>query len=98
MIFTVKWSPRSEIELIHLLDYLLANWGLEKVNETDKAIKELVKQICEMPGMFPTARSKNKTRYAVLTKHTTIYYRVRKKEIEIISLFDTRQNPNKLRL
>jgi hypothetical protein len=35
----------------------------------------------------------------VVTKQTTFYYRVlkNKKELEIITIFDTRQNPNKLK-
>lgn len=62
------------------------------------AIENMMKQISEMPLMFPPiSKSKTKIRYRVLTKHTTIIYKVSRSEIEIASLFDTRQNTAKRR-
>ncbi len=96
MALLVEWSPRSKQELFNLLIYLEQNWGTNKVNETIKSINELIEQIVHMPLMFPPiSKRKAKIRYAVLTKQTTIIYKSYKMKIEIVSLFDTRQNPIK---
>ncbi len=48
--------------------------------------------------MFQASRKKKKVRKALITKHNTLYYRIKpsKTELELITFWDNRQNPNKL--
>ena len=99
MTLLVEWSPRSKLEYFYLLNYLKENLGKEKVDESMISIAKIILRIADMPLMFPPiSKSKTKIRYAVLTKHTTIIYKISRKKIEIASLFDTRQNPTKRKI
>jgi plasmid stabilization system protein ParE len=63
---------------------------------TQKFIEKLIKtinQIANTPSMCPESEIKKNVRRCVVTKHTILFYRVNKKEIEIITIQDTRQNP-----
>lgn len=47
--------------------------------------------------MYPLIHKRLKIRKCVVSKHNSIYYREKKDFIEIVNVFDTRQNPNKLK-
>ena len=53
--------------------------------------------INDNPFLFAESDKSNGLRKSVLSRQTTIYYRIVDYEIHIITLFDNRQNPNKLR-
>jgi len=48
------------------------------------------------PYLYSQADNSKGLRKAVLSRQTTIYYQIFKDEVQIISLFDNRQNPDKL--
>lgn len=48
--------------------------------------------------MYPATDRRDNVRRCVITKQTILYYRVRKNKIELITLFDSRQNPLKRKL
>lgn len=91
-------SELAEVKLSKLSNYLLENWSLKTRDDFISKLTEKIQQISRQPKSCPTS-SKFKNLYkCVVTKQTTFYYRINsdKKEIEIITIFDTRQNPNKL--
>ncbi|MGM0636567.1 MAG: type II toxin-antitoxin system RelE/ParE family toxin [Bacteroidota bacterium] len=52
--------------------------------------------IRNQPEVFPESKKGKKLRRCVITKQTTLYYRFNSKRINVVTIFDTRQNPNKL--
>jgi len=64
-------------------------------------IEKLLSNVASKPKMYPlfSERLPN-VHKAVITKRTTIFYRVREtvREIEVIAVFDTRQDPDKLKI
>jgi plasmid stabilization system protein ParE len=93
-------SELAESKLLQLNDYLLEKWNLKVRNDFIKKFTSKVNQISVQPESCPQS-SKYKGLYkCVITKQTTFYYRIIsvKNEIEIITVFDTRQNPNKLEI
>ncbi len=98
MSFRIVISERAEKNLDKIITYLQDEWS-EKVKQ--KFISKLFKtinQIADTPSMYPESKIKKNVRKCVITKHTTLFYRVNKKEIEIITIQDTRQNPAFLKL
>lgn len=49
------------------------------------------------PALFPVIEDGLKIRRCVLAKHNSLYYIVAEDGIDILRVFDTRQDPNKLR-
>ncbi len=68
----------------------------------DKFISKLtekIKQISTQPESCPKSLRFDNLYKCVVTKQTTFYYRIlaEREEIEIITIFDTRQNPDELK-
>lgn len=91
-------SLLAETKFLELNEFLLENWNLKVRDDFFKKLTSKIKQISKRPESCPQSSEFKGLFKCVVTKQTTFYYRINfaKKEIEIITVFDTRQNPNKL--
>jgi len=92
----VIWSPLSEIDIGNILDYVEKNWGNKVVLSFIDLIENQINQISTNPKQFPIIYKRKKVRKCVLTKHNTLYYRESKYYVEILRIYDTRQDPSTL--
>ena len=92
----VIWSPESERDLDKILDYLAINWNTSVSLKFIDLIEVLADQISNNPLQFPSINRKLNIRKCVITKHNTLFYRNRRKHVEILRIYDNRQNPEKL--
>ncbi len=92
-------SGLAETKLLKLNDFLLENWNLKVRNDFFKKLTYKIDQISEQPESCPQTTEFDGLFKCVVTKQTTFYYRINfdKNEIEIITVFDTRQDPDKLK-
>lgn len=95
----VYFSRLAESKLLELSEYLLEEWGLKTRNKFIDKLKAKIEQISSYPRSCPVSKEVDGLYKCVVTKQTTFYYRIslQKKEIEIITLFDSRQDPKKLK-
>ena len=94
----IVWSPRSRSNYFQLLEYLDDTWGPMSVKKFNTRFNKVLDQIATHPDLYPATMKKSNTRCCVLSKQTTLYYRVKKKEIELVTLFDNRKHPSKKKL
>ena len=91
-------SKLAEAKLLELTGYLLEEWSVRVRDEFINKLTEKVNQISDYPYSCPKSEVFTGLFKCVVSKQTTLYYRidVDKKEIEIITVFDSRQNPDDL--
>ena len=94
----IIWSPSAENDLEKIADYLFENWNAKTAIQFISLVDHLVELISKNPKLFPQINSELKVRKCVITKHNSIFYRLSEKQIDILRIFDTRQNPEKLKL
>jgi len=75
---------------------LSVNWSKKVKKEFIKKLDRNLEIIKTYPEIFPESLAKPGLHQAVITKQTTVFYRFNPSEIKIITVFDTRQNPDKL--
>ena len=92
----IVWSPLSENDFSKILDYLDKNWGKKVASHFIDLTEIFLTQISINPKQFPVIYKKKKIRKCVLTKHNTLYYRDSKYQIDILRIYDTRQDPDSL--
>jgi plasmid stabilization system protein ParE len=92
----IIWSHFSENDFANILDYLDKNWGQKVATDFIDLTENIINQISINPRQFPICYKRKKVRKCVLTKHNTIYYRDGKLNVEILRIYDTRQDPNTL--
>jgi len=59
--------------------------------------KIVIELLSEDPSIYPFIDKGKNIQKCVVTKHNVLYFRKIKDIIEIITIFDTRQNPEKLK-
>jgi plasmid stabilization system protein ParE len=92
-------SELAQYKLKRLTEYLLENWNYKVKKDFLAKLTAKIKQISLHPESCRKSMEFGGIYKCVVTKQTTFFYRVNfeKKEIEIITLFDTRQDPDKLK-
>jgi plasmid stabilization system protein ParE len=93
MLKPVIWSRLSEKDFENILDYLDKSWGDKVAINFIDLVESQINQISLNPRQFPIFYKRKKVRKCVLTKHNTLYYRDGKINIEILRIYDTRQDP-----
>jgi plasmid stabilization system protein ParE len=95
MALEVKWTVTALEDYRLVVEYLLKEWP------TDIAVKfvETTQARIETLSIFPhigiASDKEPGIRSIVLSKHNKLYYRASDKQIEILNIFDTRQDISK---
>jgi plasmid stabilization system protein ParE len=89
-------SKTAEKKLNKLFDYLIENWSNTVKVEFIKKLDTSIEIIKNQPEIFPESKKGKGLRKCVITKQITLYYRHNPESIIIVTIFDTRQHPNKL--
>ena len=92
----ITWSPLAEHDLSIILNYLDQNWGKKVAADFIDLTESFIIQISINPKQFPFIHIRKGIRKCVLTKHNTLFYRDKRSTVEILRIYDTRQDPNTL--
>lgn len=93
--FKIFWTDHALSELKQTIEYLENNWTKRELRIFSAKLDHTIELISKSPEIFPSSLEIKGVRKAVVEKYNTLYYRINKENIEIISLFSNRQNPNK---
>ena len=95
----VYLSELAEDKLTKLTHYLHSEWSLKVKKEFVSKLTDKINQIASHSESCPQSSIQKGLYKCVVTRQTSFYYRIKSElnEIEIITIFDTRQNPDKLK-
>lgn len=96
--YKLLWSNKALDDLQNIINYLIANWTQKEVQNFARRLDKRLNLIVLNPRLFPKTTKRREVRKSVLTKHAVIYYETKGNVISIVTLFDPRQNPKKLKL
>jgi plasmid stabilization system protein ParE len=97
-IYNVSWADEAIDNLNDVINYLEQNWSYKEKTDFFKKLEKRLGIIKQYPEIFPKSQKSNSVYRSVLTEQITIYYSVENKIIKILSLFDVRQDPSKLKI
>jgi plasmid stabilization system protein ParE len=94
----ISWTPTAKKTYFKVLEYLAENWTKREVKKFINEVDSLLTQITENPEVFQASGKKKNIRKALINKNNTLYYRIKpkEKELELITFWDNRQDPQKL--
>jgi len=93
--FKILWTDHALSELSDTIKYLEENWTVSELIQFANAVDKTLEIISRHPDIFPTFNTGRKIRKAVVDQNNTLYYRIAEDSIQILSVFGTRQNPEK---
>ncbi|MBY0424876.1 MAG: type II toxin-antitoxin system RelE/ParE family toxin [Cytophagales bacterium] len=98
MIYSVFWTKRARKNFEATLNYLSEEWGQKVTKEFYEKVEVTIESIERNPTLYPVFDLKRNIHRCVITKRITLYYRIRPGFIDLISFWDTRQHPRKLKI
>ncbi|MBK6281946.1 MAG: type II toxin-antitoxin system RelE/ParE family toxin [Draconibacterium sp.] len=94
----VKWSSSARADIGNISDYLMNEWGKSVLTKFLLKLDRIIYQIIINPKQYPEINTRLKIRKYVVTKQNILFYKIKGETIEIVRLYDTRQDPNKLEI
>jgi hypothetical protein len=90
----IKWTTEAEDTFTAVIHYLKVKWTDREIEIFIFSANKIISYISVRPLMFRQSKKQN-IREAVITKHNLLLYRVKPHHIELLTFWDTRQNPKK---
>jgi plasmid stabilization system protein ParE len=90
-------SKKASNRLENLFEYLEFEWSLKVKKDFISKLDKSLKQIQQYPDGCPETTFVKGLHVFVITKQTSLFYRYDTKTITVVTIFDTRQNTNKLK-
>ncbi len=90
-------TSRAQTEIQTILEYLEIKWNEKTKRKFANKINSIMIQIVKNPELFPVSTVNKKIRKAVVSRQSSLFYHFNNKYIVVVSLFDTRQNPSKIK-
>jgi plasmid stabilization system protein ParE len=97
MDYKLVWTYEAINNLEEILDYLITNWSQKEVVQFKHKLSKHIDLILQFPKMFPVSDYNPKLRKAVLSKQTTLFYKIKGNEIYLVYIFINAQNIKKIK-
>lgn len=91
----IVYTKNFERSVNSTKDWLEKQWSFEVAEKFILELYELIDLISAQQKIGSVSHKKKQVRRILLSRYKRIYYRVNKKTITLLDLFDTRQNPEK---
>ncbi len=94
-LFTIRYTQRAGTDAIIIKNYLLYKFTQKEVDHFYQLLGTFEKVIVVFPELYKLSVNGNNMHRAVLSKQLSVFYRISKNHITIISILDNRMNPSK---
>ena len=88
----IRWTPKSVDTFEEIIFFLHEQWTEEIVEQFVEDIFSTIDIISKFPLMFKTIQDTS-IRKGLINKHVSLYYKIHKKDIELLYFWDNRKNP-----
>ena len=96
-IYKIVWSDEALKNLAAITNYLENNWTEKELKQFAGLLDKRLNSIASNPTLFPIFNHITNIRRSVLSKQTSIFYQIIDLEVRLITIFDNRQNPKRLK-
>ena len=98
MAFKIIITDKAEYDLINIAEFIEEKWSKADADNFIGKVEDFVKVLEKFPHVGVVFNQEKNIRFFVVTSQVRLYYRVRVDAIVLLTFFDTRQNPKKLKL
>lgn len=92
MSLTIVFTPKAKETLLYTTLQIKNKWGLKSAKDFVKRSNQVFKSISLQPFIFKSFSDLD-VRQGIITKQTSFLYRVSDDKIEILFIWDNRQEP-----
>jgi plasmid stabilization system protein ParE len=89
----IVWTEKADETFDEIADWIEERFTQKEVDTFVLTTYEVLDNIEEFPKSYPMSKTLKRVRKAVIHPHSSLYYRIRKREIELLFFWDNRRNP-----
>lgn len=91
----IVWTPNARRTFFDILKYLSEKWTDREFVSFYREVEKMLKIIKQNPRIFPASQKEKNIRKALISKHTSLYYRINcgKDQLELLVFWDNRLDP-----
>lgn len=95
----VFWTESAKNSFSKMISYLEATWTEKEIKRFIDRTNEIIDLIEYFPELYAGSSKKKNVHLALINKYVQLvyHYKPRKKQIEILIFWDTRQNRDRLK-
>jgi plasmid stabilization system protein ParE len=97
MRYEIFWLANAKVKLNKIYKFILDNWNIRIADEFINKLKYKLQILSYFPHIGQKSQKKKDVRRYIISEQVSLFYKIEKKKIIILTLFDTRQNPDKLK-
>lgn len=95
----VNWTPESEKTFNQNLEYLANDWDNTIINDFLDRVEVVIEKIKSNPRLYPEHRAETRIHKCVIHERIVLYYKIVDEDrIDLLTFWNTYQNPDKLRM
>ncbi len=95
--YKLIWTEEALNGLKEIFNYLERKFSEKDIKKFAKKLDKQLELLKTSPETFAFANSSKEVRRTIIAKLTSVYYCIEGNDIKIISVFDNRQSPEKLK-
>ncbi|HWV31223.1 MAG TPA: type II toxin-antitoxin system RelE/ParE family toxin [Dyadobacter sp.] len=89
----IRWTAKAEKSITDIIAHLETNWSEKEVRKFIRKTRDVLKQIAVFPLMYEASRSRSGLHKGFVTKQCSLFYKVKKDHIVLLSFWDNRRKP-----
>jgi plasmid stabilization system protein ParE len=94
----IRWTEEATKNLESIINYLESNWTSKELIKFFQKLEKQLLLLSLFPEAYPFSIRRRKIHRCVLSKYLTIYYTIEDECLVLLSIFDTRQHPSKMKI
>lgn len=97
MNYSIIWSPQSKESFENNIQHLLETWSEKEATDFIDRVEEVLRLISKHPKVFRYLPEQEAFR-CVVAKPVSLFYRLRNDQVELLTFWDNRMDPEKLNI
>lgn len=99
MAYQIIWSAEARAAYFSIIDYLANEWTEKEISNFVNRVHFKLSVLAEHPAIGKPHKKKYRIHKTIVHKHVSLVYHIKaqKKEIVLLTFWDTRQGPGKLK-
>lgn len=94
----IEWSLEAQINLNNIIAYLEDEWTEKEVRYFSERLEKQLSILRQTPEIYKQSIRRAGLRECQVTHHNTVFYSFDDESVYIVTIFDNRQDPQKLNL
>jgi plasmid stabilization system protein ParE len=93
MSLEIYYTPKSKETLKSVFEFICQNFGEKSGYKFVEKAEKIIKLISEQPYMYRASTIDERVRVGLITKQSSLFYRVNDDKIHLLFFWDNRQKP-----